>query len=50
MPQTAENDIHPVVHFHVGRDEQGIGYFTMEELAEIPHRAGHVIEYAGWRQ
>jgi hypothetical protein len=45
MPQTADNEIHPVLHFHVGSDEQTNGSFTMEELAELPRRVGHVIDY-----
>lgn len=45
LPQTAENDIDPVLHFHVGRDEGEDESYTLAELAEIPLRVGHVIDY-----
>lgn len=45
MPETAENDIHPVLHFHLGADELGMQSYTLEEVVEIPRRVGHLISY-----
>lgn len=45
MPETAENDIDPVLHFHVGGDAPEDQSYTLAELAEIPRRVGHLIDY-----
>ncbi|WP_448003034.1 hypothetical protein [Agromyces bauzanensis] len=45
MPQIAENDIHPVLHFHVGHDEKDDKSYTLAELAEIPRRVAHAVDY-----
>ena len=46
MPQTADNNIQPVLHFHVGNEEAGEeGSFTMDELAELPKRVTYAIDF-----
>lgn len=45
VPQTAENDINPVLHFHVGAEDDDNGSYTLAEIAEIPRRVGHAIDY-----
>jgi hypothetical protein len=45
MPQTAENDIDPVLHFHVGSDGSGDRFYTLAEIAEIPRRVDQAIDY-----
>lgn len=45
IPEIAENEIQPVLHFHVGSEELDEGSFTMEELAEVPRRVRHAIEF-----
>lgn len=45
-PSTADNDIQPVLHFHVGSEEATEeGSFTMDELAELPKRVAYALNF-----
>ena len=45
MPQAAENDIEPVLHFHIDSDPDSNRYYTLAEIAEIPRRVDHAMDY-----